>query len=164
MPQTPPQTDTYNTALDIFDRTHPLRVDAEENLRVTGTFTPSGTQDVNIVSSITLPVTVVSSSTGINLFASSDTVMNGVETTVLSYTTISAFHIGQLVGWGTYDAEFLIRVNGTIVGGGRSSPAERTLDILYSTAIPAMTGDVITVTVLEYGPGTQQFRINLLGE
>jgi hypothetical protein len=51
VPQTPPQTDTYNTALDIFDRTHPLRVDAEENLKVTGTVvvTPSGTQDVDIV-------------------------------------------------------------------------------------------------------------------
>lgn len=33
MPQTPPQTDTYNTALDIFDRTHPLRVDTDENLK-----------------------------------------------------------------------------------------------------------------------------------
>jgi hypothetical protein len=51
MPQTPPQTDTYSTALDIFDKTHPLRVDADENLKVTGTFTftPSGTQDVDIV-------------------------------------------------------------------------------------------------------------------
>ena len=35
MVDTPPQTDTYNTALDIFDRTHPLRVDADENLKVT---------------------------------------------------------------------------------------------------------------------------------
>lgn len=34
MVQTPPQTDTYNTALDIFDRTHPLRVDVDENLKV----------------------------------------------------------------------------------------------------------------------------------
>lgn len=31
----PTQTDTYNTALDIFDKTHPLRVDADENLKVT---------------------------------------------------------------------------------------------------------------------------------
>lgn len=37
MPQVPPQTDTYNTALDIFDRTHPLRVDVDENLKVTVT-------------------------------------------------------------------------------------------------------------------------------
>lgn len=35
MVATPPQTDTYSTALDIFDRTHPLRVDADENLKVT---------------------------------------------------------------------------------------------------------------------------------
>jgi|SRR5579872_2452166 len=34
MPQTPSQTDTYNTALDIFDKTHPLRVDMDENLKV----------------------------------------------------------------------------------------------------------------------------------
>jgi len=51
MVATPSQTDTYNTALDIFDKTHPLRVDADENLKVTGTFitTPSGTQDVRVV-------------------------------------------------------------------------------------------------------------------
>lgn len=59
MPQVPPQTDTYNTALDIFDRTHPLRVDADENLKVTGTFTPFGTQDVNIISSV--PISVIQS-------------------------------------------------------------------------------------------------------
>jgi hypothetical protein len=35
MPDTPSQTDTYNTALDIFDKTHPLRVDVDENLKVT---------------------------------------------------------------------------------------------------------------------------------
>jgi hypothetical protein len=51
MVDTPPQTDTYNTALDIFDRTHPLRVDVDENLKVTGIVTtvPSGTQDVRVV-------------------------------------------------------------------------------------------------------------------
>lgn len=35
MVDTPPQTDTYSTALDIFDRTHPLRVDVNEYLKVT---------------------------------------------------------------------------------------------------------------------------------
>lgn len=35
MPIVPVQTDTYNTALDIFDKTHPLRVDVDENLKVT---------------------------------------------------------------------------------------------------------------------------------
>lgn len=50
MVDTPPQTDTYSTALDIFDRTHPLRVDVDENLKITGTVTtvPSGIQTVAI--------------------------------------------------------------------------------------------------------------------
>jgi hypothetical protein len=121
-----------------------------------------------LVTQGTIPwiVAEVPSPTGVSLFASSDTVPSGVETTILTYTVSSAtFHVSQLVGWGTYDAEFLIRKNGTIVGGGRSSPAERTLDILYGDAqIPAVNGDTITVTVLEYGPGLQQFRIHLLGE
>jgi len=103
---------------------------------------------------------------GVSLFASSDTVPSGVETTVLSYTVpATTFHISQLVGWGTYSAEFLIRKNGSIVSGGRTSAAQQTLNILYGDAqIPAASGDVITVTVLEYGPGLQQFRVHLLGE
>lgn len=35
MVATPPQTDTYSTALDVFDKTHPLRVDVDESLKVT---------------------------------------------------------------------------------------------------------------------------------
>jgi hypothetical protein len=103
---------------------------------------------------------------GVSLFASSDTVPNGVETTILSYTVpVSSFHISQVIGWGTYDGEFLVRKNGTIVSGGRTSAATRTLNILYGDAqIPATTGDIITVTILEYGPGMQQFRVHLLGE
>jgi hypothetical protein len=31
----PPPTDVYNQALDIFDKSHPLRVDMDENLKVT---------------------------------------------------------------------------------------------------------------------------------
>lgn len=50
MVDTPSQTDTYSTALDIFDRTHPLRVDVDENLKITGTVTtvPSGSQNVKV--------------------------------------------------------------------------------------------------------------------
>jgi hypothetical protein len=106
------------------------------------------------------------SPTGVTLFATSDTVPSGIETTILSYTVAPAiFHIRQVVGWGTYDGEFLIRKNGTIVGGGRTSAAERTLNILYAAGqIPTVSGDTITVTILEYGSGLHQFRVNLLGE
>lgn len=167
MVDTPPQTDTYSTALDIFDRTHPLRVDADENLKVTGVFTPSGTQDVSIVNPLPLPVTIAAgSSTSVNLFANNDAVLSGIETTVLTYTVpVAVFSITQLVGWGTYVGEFLIRKNGSIVGGGRTSTATQTLVIPYIDApIPTVNGDTIIVTVLQYGPGPRQFRVNLLGE
>jgi hypothetical protein len=106
------------------------------------------------------------SPTGVTLFATSDTVPGGIETTILTYTVpVASFHVRQLVGWGTYDGEFLIRKNGTIVGGGRTSAAERTLNILYAAGqIPTVSGDTVTVTILEYGPGLHQFRVNLLGE
>jgi hypothetical protein len=111
-------------------------------------------------------VTEAPSPTGITLFATSDTVPSGIETTLLTYTVpVASFHIRQLIGWGTYDGEFLIRKNGTIVGGGRTSAADRTLNIpYYAGQIPTVSGDTITVTVLEYGSGMHQFRVNLLGE
>lgn len=110
-------------------------------------------------------VTVVPSATGVNLFATNDTVPSGIETVVLTYSPVLPFYLSQFVGWGTYDGEFLVRVNGTIVGGGRTSAADRTLNIIYEVApVLVSSGATITVTILEYGPGTQQFRVNLLGE
>jgi hypothetical protein len=102
--------------------------------------------------------------TGINIFADNDSVTNGVETTILPYTNTGISWITQIVAWGTYDGEFLIRKNGAIVGGGRTSAADRTLNILYNNPIPTITGDVILVTILEHGPGLQQFRCNFMGE
>jgi hypothetical protein len=121
-----------------------------------------------VVTQGTIPwiVAIVPSPTGVSVFASSDTIPSGVETTLLSYTVpVASFHVTQLVGWGTYVGEFLIRKNGTIVGGGRTSTATQTLDISYTGGfIPAASGDTLTVTVLQYGPGPHQFRVNLLGE
>lgn len=129
------------------------------------------TNGVNVIGTTLHPivttgtVTITPSTTALNLFATNDSVPYGVETTILSYTPILPFSITQVVGWGTYDGEFLIRVAGTAVGGGRTSAADRTLDIEYESApIPVGSGQTITVTILEYGPGLQQFRANLLGE
>lgn len=61
----PVQTDTYNTALDIFDKTHPLRVDVDENLKVTldaqivtitGVVAVSNFPAVQAISAISLPL------------------------------------------------------------------------------------------------------------
>jgi hypothetical protein len=125
----------------------------------------------SVVTQGTIPwiVAEAPSPTGITLFATSDTVPSGIETTILSYTVVPVtFHIRQVVAWGTYDGEFLIRRNGTIVGGGRTSAADRTLNIAYEAGqIAAINGDTITVTILYYNvntSGVHQFRVNLLGE
>jgi hypothetical protein len=122
----------------------------------------SGTVDA--VQSGPWAVSIINSATGINVFATSDTIPSGTETPILTYTNTGISTINQIIAWGTYDGEFLVRVNGNIVGGGRTSGADRTLNISYEEGIPTISGDVITVTILEYGPGLQQFRCNLLGE
>lgn len=97
----------------------------------------------------------------INKFATADATF-GVETVILSYTNIGITWVTQVIGWGQYDGEFLVRINGTIVGGGRTSAADRTLQL--KEPFHTILGDVITVTILEYGPGTQNFRANLIGQ
>jgi hypothetical protein len=120
----------------------------------------------NVLTSIggALNVNVVSapSSTTINIFATNSSVTYGTETTILTYTNVGISNITQIIAWGTYDGEYLLRINGTIVGGGRTSAAQRTLSIV--APFPTVVSDVITITILEYGPGTQQFRANLIGE
>lgn len=110
-------------------------------------------------------VVIIPASTAVNVFATNNSVTSGVETTILSYTNTGISYITQIVGWGTYVGEFLLRINGTIVGGGRTSTAEQTLNISYEAApISTSLGDTITLTILEYGPGLHQFRCNLLGQ
>jgi hypothetical protein len=125
------------------------------------------TDGTNVLGTLLHPLTVtgeVSSkiaTTTINIFATADATY-GIETTILSYTNIGITWVTQVIGWGQYDGEFLVRINGTIVGGGRNSTADRTLSLKEPFA--TTLGDVIIVTILEYGPGTQNFRANLIGQ
>lgn len=107
---------------------------------------------------------IVPSVNGVNIFATNSSIPFGIETTLLTYTTVTTLNIKQFIGWGTYDGEFLLRLNGVIVGGGRTSAAQRTLDINYDVGVSTSPGDLVEVTILEYGPGIQQFRANLIGE
>jgi len=99
--------------------------------------------------------------TTINIFATANATF-GIETIILSYTNIGIKWVTQVIGWGQYDGEFLVRINGIIVGGGRTSAADRTLQL--QEPFSTVSGDVITVTILEYGPGSQNFRANLIGQ
>jgi hypothetical protein len=89
-------------------------------------------------------------------------------TTTLFTYVVPASTTYSLVGiraWGTYDAEFLIQVNGANEGGGWTSPSNRTLMLDYGTVpIIASAGSTVTVTVTNYATSSQTFRLNALGE
>ena len=166
--------------VDGLDNTHPLNCTENGTLEVdiTGTsggpvevivenivpVSQSGTWTVNLANEPTIDigeVSILPAPTTINIFATADATY-GAETTILSYTNVGIDWVMQVIGWGQYDGEFLVRIKGTIVGGGRTSAANRTLQL--QEPFPTILGDVITITVLEYGPATQNFRCNLIGQ
>jgi hypothetical protein len=124
-----------------------------------------GTEITVLQGTIPWLVSIVPNPSSINIFATSNTVPNGVETPILTYTATANFSISQLIAWGNWNGEYLIRQNGIIVGGGSTTAAQLLLNVSYVSApIPILLGDVVTVTILEYGSGMRQFRVNLLGE
>jgi hypothetical protein len=101
----------------------------------------------------------------INVFSEVDAGFS-VETTILTYTVPAGqtFSVTRVVAWGDWDGEYLIRVDGVLHGGGRTSVADRTLNIPYDTGpIIANSAQVVTVTITHYNPATKHFRANLLG-
>ena len=89
------------------------------------------------------------------------------ETTVLSYLVPvgQTFYVIGAVGWGDTDGEFFIRIDGTIVGGDRTTAAKPSCSLNYSTApIKANAGSLITITTATYSsPSTHVMRATLLG-
>jgi len=139
-------------------------------IRVTGTFAPSGTQDVNIVGPDPLPVQVVSEvnfASAVNIYAEL-LVPYATVTTILSYAVPAAvtFYGTQVIGWGDTCGEFLIKVDGIIVGGGRSTASYPNFIGDYTTApFVATTGQIVTITAEQYQPsmGTYTMKANLMG-
>ena len=137
-------------------------------IRVTGTFSPSGTQNVNIVSPDPLPVTVVAEvdfTNAVNIYGAV-LVPYATVTTILSYTVPVGvtFYASQVVCWGDTNGEFLIKVNGVTKGGGRTTAAEANfLGNYVSAPIEALTGQVVTITAEHYNTATRTMKANLMG-
>lgn len=90
----------------------------------------------------------------------------GIETTLISYVVPvgKTFSVTDMIGWGQYDGEFLIKVDGTEVGGGRTSPSFRTLSLSYLNApITVNAGSGVTVTITQYSTSAETMKANLLG-
>jgi hypothetical protein len=137
-------------------------------IRVTGLFTPSGTQDVNIVGPDPLPVQVVSEvdfANAVNVYSEA-LVPYATPTTILSYTVPAAvtFYLTQVMCWGDTNGEFLIKVDGVTAGGGRTTAADPNFPGNYSTApIVATTGQIVTITAEHYNVATKTMKANLMG-
>lgn len=119
-------------------------------IRVTGTFTPSGTQDVNIVSPNPLPVTQVSVSplavgSALNVPAST-------LTTIVTYTAVAATSITRISVSGTDYAKFQLFKNTILIETKRMSP-ERSLDFIFTNPLGLATTDILEVKVTQYATG-----------
>jgi hypothetical protein len=139
-------------------------------IRVIGTFAPSGTQNVDIISPIPLPVIIVGDATFanvVNVYAEL-LVPYATVTTILSYTVPVGvtFHIAQVEGWGDTNGEFLVKVDGVTKGGGRTTAADANYyGNFISAPIPATAGQVVTITAEQYQPsmGAYVMKANLMG-
>lgn len=137
-------------------------------IRVIGTFAPSGTQNVDIVSPIPLPVIIVGEETfanAVNIYSDA-LVPYATVTTILSYTVPAAvtFYASQVECWGDTNGEFLIKVDGVTMGGGRTTAADANWYGNYVSApIKALTGQIVTVTAEHYNFTAHVMKANLLG-
>lgn len=87
-------------------------------------------------------------------------------TTVLMYTVpiSTSFLIKQVNGWGDTNGEFLIKVDGTVVGGGRTTAADPNfLGNYLSAPITATTGQLVTITAEHYNMTSHIMKANLMG-
>jgi hypothetical protein len=111
--------------------------------------------NVNVVSETPL--------NGVNQF-DEDSVPYNVETTILSYIPASTLLVSQVIAWGDVAGEFFIRVDGTQVGGGRTSEADRTIILPYQTPIEVASGSAITISVVHFKASSEMFKTNLIGD
>jgi hypothetical protein len=125
-------------------------------IRVTGTFTPSGTQDVNIVSPDPLNVTIVAPISLISVSAlavgSATNVPDSTLTTIVTYTAIAATQITRIGVSGTDYAKFQLFKNTVLIETKRMSP-ERSLDFIFTNPLDLATSDVLEVKVTQYATG-----------
>lgn len=88
------------------------------------------------------------------------------ETTIISYVvpTGKTFYVLGMKGWGDTNGEFFIKINGSIVGGDRSTAADPSCQCDFTNApIAANAGSLITISVITYVSATHTMRANLLG-
>lgn len=112
-------------------------------IRVTGTLTPSGTQNVAVVSLPGVSALAVGSST--NVPAST-------LTTIVTLTAATNLKLSRVGVSGTDYAKFQLFKNAVLIETKRTSP-ERSLDFIFSSPLVLLSGDVLDVKVTQYATG-----------
>ena len=152
---------TINTDGELFVQGHTYGWDGADWRKIHASlFSGNYALDVNIIGSS------VSTSNLINIYGDA-TAPVATETTLVSYTVPvgKTLQIYGMVGWGDWDGEFLIKVDGVVRGGGRTSSATRTLRINFSYApTNALAGQVVTIkTITDTATASKMMKANLLG-
>ncbi len=84
---------------------------------------------------------------------------------VFTLTATRPFGVTKLIGWGDAPGEFLIYRNDQVVGGGRTSDAQRVVQLDYSVS-PIMFSpqDTIALKVEHGSMGLRLMRANIIGK
>ena len=91
----------------------------------------------------------------------------GTVTTIISYTVPAGkkLFVKEVVGWGEYEAEFIVDVDGVQKGGGWAAPAARNMILPYTPGpIIANTGQLVRVRAIQNSGASRTMRANLMGE
>lgn len=127
------------------------------------------TDGVNILGTPANPLVVTSdglAGVDVNEYDEDAAVSPSILTAIVTYMVPggNTLKITGIVGWGTYDGEFVLKVDGVSKGGGWSSPSSRTLQVFYDAGtISATAGQTVTLSVIHYSSTAQTFKANLLG-
>lgn len=122
------------------------------------------TQDVKVTNTVTVSDT--GGNTSINEYNEDAAVVNGVETTILTYV-VPASKVAKLQGivaTGSASGKFRLKVAGTTKTTIRTSTADRAKIVNFEDGtIDATAGQSVTVTALHEETANQSMEVNLTG-
>lgn len=153
---------TVNTDGELFVQGHTYGYDGAAWQKIHTTLLSGNyALDVNVAAFAPLITANV-----VNLYGEA-TVPVATETTVVSYTVPvgKTLHIYGMIGWGDWDGEFFVKVDGAMKAGGRTSSATRTLSLDVKNApIIALSGQVVTIrTYTDTALASKMMKANLMG-
>ena len=105
-----------------------------------------------------------SASTALNKYGSVSVAPN-TPTVIATYTvpTGKTLDVDAFVVWGDVDAAWTLSVDGTPVGGTRTSPSKLSDSIAYTVSIPVAAGSTVQVQATHYASSSQLLYANLEG-